>query len=47
MQAMNPFDQGGNPRIKATQIEMGQLSRAQQIMGIGYLYVEALLSEMH
>ena len=44
---LNPFDQGGNPRIKATQIEMGQLSRAQQIMGIGYLYVEALLSEMH
>lgn len=44
---LNPFDQGGNPRIKATQIEMGRLSRAQQIMGIGYLYVEALLSEMH
>lgn len=44
---LNPFDQGGNPRIKATQIEMGQLSRAQQIMGIGYLYVEALLNEMH
>jgi len=44
---LNPFDQGGNPQIKATQIGLGQLSRAQQIMGIGYLYVEALLGEMH
>lgn len=44
---LNPFDQGGNPQIKATQIGLGQLSRAQQIMGIGYLYVEALLDEMH
>ncbi|MGK9173299.1 ROK family protein [Yokenella regensburgei] len=43
---LNPFDQGGNPRNKTTHIEMGRLSREQQIMGIGYLYVEAMLSEI-
>lgn len=40
---LNPFDQGECSRGRATQIGLGQLSRSQQIMGIGYLYVEAQL----
>lgn len=39
----NPFDQGDGLRRNATQINFGQLSRAQQVMGIGYLYAEAAL----
>ncbi|ELW1645069.1 ROK family transcriptional regulator [Enterobacter oligotrophicus] len=41
----NPFDKNDGPGIKATHISFGQLSRAQQILGIGYLYVESQLSE--
>jgi hypothetical protein len=32
-------------RIKATHISFGRLSRTQQILGIGYLYVESQLGE--
>jgi len=39
----NPFDRGDNPQAKATQIGFGSLSRAQQLLGIGYLYVEERL----
>jgi predicted NBD/HSP70 family sugar kinase len=42
----NPFDRDEGPSVKATQIGFGQLSRAQQILGIGYLYVEAQLSNV-
>lgn len=42
----NPFDHGDNPRARATQIGFGKLTRAQQLMGIGYLYVESQLSEL-
>ena len=42
----NPFDHGDNPRAKATQINFGRLSPAQQLMGAGYLYVESQLSEV-
>ncbi len=38
--AFNPFDQQDSPKIKATHIQFGQLDRASQILGIGYLYVE-------
>ncbi|NNP88685.1 hypothetical protein GAN52_02050 [Escherichia coli] len=34
------------PSVKATQIGFGQLSRAQQVLGIGYLYVEAQLRQI-
>ncbi|MFB5744254.1 ROK family protein [Cedecea sp. S5-13] len=37
----NPFDHGDALKSNATQINFGQLTRAQQVMGIGYLYVEA------
>ncbi|MCF4081118.1 hypothetical protein, partial [Escherichia coli] len=37
---------GGSPSVKATQIGFGQLSRAQQVLGIGYLYVEAQLRQI-
>jgi len=40
---LNPFDQGDSTLNRATRIGLGQLSRSQQIMGIGYLYVEAQL----
>lgn len=36
----NPFDHGDGLKSHATQINFGQLTRAQQVMGIGYLYVE-------
>jgi predicted NBD/HSP70 family sugar kinase len=39
----NPFDQGDGLTRNATQINFGQLTRAQQVMGIGYLYAEAAL----
>lgn len=42
----NPFDRDEGPGPKATQIGFGQLSRAQQILGIGYLYVEAQLNNL-
>ncbi|WP_158782732.1 ROK family transcriptional regulator [Pantoea sp. BAV 3049] len=38
--AFNPFDQQDSLKSKATNIHFGQLSRASQILGIGYLYVE-------
>ncbi|CAI1220071.1 ROK family protein [Serratia quinivorans] len=41
----NPFDHGDALKVKATQINFGKLTRAQQIMGIGYLYVENALEE--
>lgn len=39
----NPFDRGDNPQARATQIGFGTLSRSQQLLGIGYLYVEEQL----
>ncbi|HEX4503661.1 MAG TPA: ROK family protein [Scandinavium sp.] len=39
----NPFDHSDGLKRNATQINFGQLSRAQQVMGIGYLYAEAAL----
>lgn len=39
----NPFDHRDATRTRATQIGFGKLSRAQQLMGIGYLYVEEQL----
>lgn len=41
----NPFDHGDGLQINATQINFGRLTRAQQVMGIGYLYAEAALKE--
>jgi predicted NBD/HSP70 family sugar kinase len=38
--AFNPFDPQDTLKSKATNIHFGQLSRASQILGIGYLYVE-------
>lgn len=42
----NPFDHRDTPRAHATQIGFGQLTRAQQLMGIGYLYVEEQLQTL-
>ena len=42
----NPFDHRDTPRAHATQIGLGQLTRAQQLMGIGYLYVEEQLQTL-
>lgn len=42
----NPFDHGDSLKMNATQICFGQLSRPQQVMGIGYLYAEVALNEM-
>ena len=39
----NPFDHSDGLKRNATQINFGGLTRAQQVMGIGYLYVEAAL----
>ncbi|MEH8149636.1 ROK family transcriptional regulator [Aeromonas veronii] len=39
----NPFD--CSDAVNATHIRFGQLSRAQQVMGIGYLYVERALAK--
>lgn len=41
----NPFDHGDGLQINATHINFGRLTRAQQVMGIGYLYAEAALKE--
>ncbi|WP_312743223.1 ROK family transcriptional regulator [Cedecea neteri] len=41
----NPFDHGDGLKSHATQINFGQLTRAQQVMGIGYLYAETALME--
>ncbi|BET81530.1 ROK family protein [Edwardsiella anguillarum] len=41
----NPFDQEDSPGSKATHIGFGKLSRAQQILGIGYQYVESQLND--
>lgn len=41
----NPFD--CSDAVNATHIRFGQLSRAQQVMGIGYLYVERALVQPH
>ncbi len=38
--AFNPFDPQDTLKSKATNIHFGQLSRASQLLGIGYLYVE-------
>lgn len=38
-----PFDQGDAVRTRQTQIGFGNLTRQQQIIGIGYLFVEAAL----
>ncbi|MCI1033270.1 ROK family transcriptional regulator [Raoultella terrigena] len=42
----NPFDHRDAPRTRATQIGFGQLTRAQQLMGIGYLYIEEQLQTL-
>lgn len=42
----NPFDRDEGPSAKATHIGFGQLSRPQQILGIGYLYVESQLNDL-
>lgn len=42
----NPFDHRDTTRIRATQIDFGTLTRAQQLMGIGYLYVEEQLQTL-
>lgn len=39
----NPFDPADPHMANATRIGFGQLTRAQQVMGIGYLYVERVL----
>ncbi|MFD1801112.1 ROK family protein [Mixta tenebrionis] len=39
----NPFDHSDNVNRNVTQINFGQLTRPQQVMGIGYLYAEAAL----
>lgn len=41
----NPFDHGDALKMNATQINFGRLTRAQQVMGVGYLYVEAALEK--
>lgn len=42
----NPFDHRDTTRTRATQIGFGKLTRAQQLMGIGYLYVEEQLQTL-
>ncbi|OON38902.1 hypothetical protein BTJ39_16195 [Izhakiella australiensis] len=37
----NPFDPRDALKSKATNVHFGQLDRAHQVLGIGYLYVEA------
>lgn len=44
--SFNPFDHGDTPRAHATQISFGRLTRAQQLLGIGYLYVEEALEKI-
>ncbi len=40
----NPFDSSDPHMVNATHIGFGQLSRTQQVMGIGYLYAEKALA---
>lgn len=40
---VSPFDQTESVDFQATRIDLGRLTRQQQIMGIGYLYVEKAL----
>ena len=40
-----PFDHGDAVRTRQTQIGFGNLTRQQQITGIGYLFVEAALAQ--
>lgn len=42
----NPFDHGDSLKANATQISFGQLTRPQQVMGIGYLYAEDALNDV-
>jgi len=42
----NPFDHRDSPQAMATQISFGQLTRSQQLLGIGYLYVEEMLEQL-
>jgi len=42
----NPFDHGDSLKANATQISFGQLSRPQQVMGVGYLYAEESLNQV-
>ncbi|QKJ85787.1 ROK family protein [Paramixta manurensis] len=42
----NPFDHQDQTRAQATHIGFGHLTRQQQVMGIGYLYVEQTLAQM-
>lgn len=42
----NPFDHRDTTQTRATQIGFGKLTRAQQLMGIGYLYVEEQLQTL-
>jgi predicted NBD/HSP70 family sugar kinase len=44
--SFNPFDHGDAPRAHATQISFGRLTRPQQLLGIGYLYVEEALEKI-
>lgn len=39
----NPFDPRDSLKSKATNVHFGQLDRASQLLGIGYLYVENVL----
>ncbi|PKE32356.1 hypothetical protein CWS43_00140 [Rahnella sp. AA] len=43
---LNPFDRTDHVKTQATHISPGTLNREQQIMGIGYLYVEKALESM-
>lgn len=38
----NPFDPRDSVKNRATNVHFGKLDRARQVLGIGYLYVEAL-----
>ena len=44
---ISPFDQTERADFQATQIMLGQLTRQQQVMGIGYLFVEKALKEIN
>lgn len=44
--SITPFDQGHNLQSSATSIGFGQLNRTQQLLGIGYLYVEEQLKTL-
>ncbi|MCS2170791.1 ROK family protein [Scandinavium sp. TWS1a] len=42
----NPFDHGDTSRARSTQIGFGALTQVEQVLGIGYLYIEAQLALM-